>query len=106
MRISSKDEFDRYVEMVAENNLEKDGSSSEYVAESVVTDIAVAGKEATTTTTAEPYADQCIDPADVIRYTIGDANVDDMPDGFRAVAVDELAEHIKQAQMNIDVEDK
>jgi len=100
--INDQDDFDDFVEQIATNNIERDGSSAKYVAESVITSIEVLDDStATLTTTGGDYSKFRINPTDVLRYTVYDVeNPKQLPSGYRRAAVVLLANEIEEAQRN------
>lgn len=100
--IDSQDEFDEFVRTVAANNIERDGSSAKYVAESVITSIQVLNDDtATISTTGGEYSNFRITPTDVLGYTIYEVEKPkQLPNGYRRAAVVLLANEIDEAMKN------
>lgn len=100
--INSREEFEEFVETVAENNIKRDGSNARYVAESVITSIGVLDDDtATLTTVGEEYTDVRITPTQVLQYTLyGCEHPRRLPEGYRRAAVVLLRNEIKEATKN------
>lgn len=98
--------FDEYVRMVAENNIERDGSSPESVAEVVVESTVTVGDEETVTTVAEPYADECITVDGVLEWTTTReyAEEDFVSGRARSDAVELMAGCIENAMAEVRTE--
>lgn len=101
-RINNQVDFYNFVERVAANNIERDGSSAKYVAESVITSIEVFDEDtAVLTIVGGDYSNTRITPTDVLRYTVYDVdNPKQLPSGYRRAAVVLLANEIREAQRN------
>lgn len=101
-KINDQVDFYSFVETVAENNIERDGSSAKYVAESVITSIEVFDEDtAALTTVGGDYSNTRITPTDVLRHTVYDVeSPKQLPSGYRRAAVVLLANEIEEAQRN------
>ena len=100
-QFNSADEYHEWVETIAQNNIDRDGSHPGYVANSCVTDIhRVDKKEFTLLYNGEPYISERVSPTAVLEYALEDVHSFEITT-YRETAVDLLAVDISQAQQRI-----
>jgi hypothetical protein len=100
MRTKFSDEqayFD-WVEQAAKHNIARDGSDWDYVAEVLITSVEVLGDgEFTLTYNAEPYAPSRAPPTAILRERVQESRLNDVPCGYRDLAVEVLARDLVDA---------
>jgi len=95
--INSHEDFEEWVEQLARNQLNRDPSPPNFVANAVIKDIEVVDdNEVTLLTNGSPWSTVRVTPTDVLRYTIHDASEYEVQKSYRRVAVELLAKEIEK----------
>ena len=111
----SNQEYDEWVEMLARNNIERDGSSPMHVAKVAIADVQAVGDEITVLQSLEPYADDPSSqtrayPKDILQGASWHSGVDNPGpqgvDSVRDLAVKILARDLDDKMVELHEEDE
>lgn len=106
--INSRTDFEQWIRQVSRNNLRRDGSDADFVANIVVTSLLKVGDALAVQTNPAPYADSPIDPSTVIRYApdvyFGEHYTHLHDEDWRDFAVEIVANEIEKTMGEIEAD--
>jgi len=104
--IDNTKEYQQFVETVARNNIERDGSNPHHVANCCIINIEVIDEStATLSYNGLPYTKERVPPTEILTFNIGSVeNPFELSADYRNAAVDLLADDIADAQKRIQEE--
>lgn len=98
----TEEEYVRFVETLAKQNMEGDNADTHHVAECAITDTHVIDKENVTLLfNGEPYTETRTTPTQVLLWALSDATQYDVSTNYRSDAVNLLANDIEEMQTTL-----